>query len=355
MGTNMTEQLLQSYDFNSIQSQINKIFPSQNVSFKDLILSVISGEQKMSFQLLWDYVIDFLKYEMGDVKVMMITLILIGIVAAVFINFSKVFENHQISDISYYLLYLLMITVLLKGFELSVTTCKSALESIITFIKILVPTFYIAIGVSGSGLSATVFYQIIIVVIFIVESLLLMVVIPCIYAYSFLCVVNGISDDDKLSMMIDILEKAIRSLLNIFLLVVTGISILQSMISPVIDGVKVETAQKIASSIPGVGSIADSVTEIVLGSAILIKNGIGVVMFILLIALCMMPILKLVIMSFVFKVSAAVMGLICDKRMAKCTQQVGEVNSLLIKTLVTSLSLFLITIAVVVFATNRGY
>lgn len=349
------ENMMGEYDLHGIQKQIDTMFPGQNINFLEMLKGVMKGDGRFSIKMLTKTLKESLMSQVGELKTVFLFIVLVGIISALFTNFSNMFENHQIADISYYLLYLFMVIVLLKTFSISLETSKETISNIVLFVKILVPTFYVAIGVSGGVLSATFFYQVIIVIIFGVETILLTFVIPIIYSYVFLAVINGITEDDKFLSMVDLIKKGVSGILNAALVVVTGIGILQSMITPVIDGLKVNAVQKVTSAIPGIGNIADSVTEMVLGSAILIKNSIGVVLFMLLIFICLIPVLKLLLMTIVLKGSSAIMGMVCDKRMAKCAEQVGNGNALLLKTVLTSLSLFLITVAIISMATSRGY
>lgn len=353
--TEITDGLLDEYHFTDVQKQLNEIFPNSQISLTDMLKSVMSGENEWSFSLLWDAFKGSLLGEIGNLKGIFISLLFIGIIAAIFTNFSGLFENHQIADISYYLMYLFLITILLRTFSMAMDTGKETIGSIVVFVKILIPVFYIALGMAGGLLSAAAFYQLVLILIFCVQSLLMTFVIPVIYSYVFLVVINGLSDDDRFSSMAEMLKKGIRYLLNLCITLVTGIGILQSMITPVIDSVKVGMVQKVASAIPGIGNIADSVTQMVLGSAVLIKNSVGVVFFLLLLFLCAAPVLKLLLMTFVLKGSAAVIGMVCDKRMARCAEQVGEGSGLLLKTVITAMALFLISIAIVVISTSKGY
>ena len=78
--------------------------------------------------------------------------------------------------------------------------------------------------------------------------------------------------EEKLNLLIELLEKGIGWVLKAALGVVTGISVFQAVITPVIDSVKASTLQKVISAIPGIGNAADGVVELVAGSAVVIKK-----------------------------------------------------------------------------------
>lgn len=80
----------------------------------------------------------------------------------------------------------------------------------------------------------------------------------------------------------------------------------------------------------------------------------GIILFILLLLLCAIPLCKLFVMMAVFKISAAVMGIVADKRMSNCVNRIGDGILLLFHTVLTSAAFFIILIAIVAFTTNRG-
>ena len=57
---------------------------------------------------------------------------------------------------------------------------------------------------------------------------------------------------------------------------VTGISLFQSLITPVVDSLKNSAVEKAVSVLPGIGNAADGVLELALGSAVVIRNSVGV-------------------------------------------------------------------------------
>lgn len=112
------------------------------------------------------------------------------------------------------------------------------------------------------------------------------VVLPLIYSYSLLNLINGIWVEEKLALLTDLLEKAIGWILKASLGVVTGISVFQSLITPVLDSVKTSAVEKALSALPGIGNAADGILELAVGSAVVIRNSIGVLLLLLLIAAC---------------------------------------------------------------------
>ena len=97
--------------------------------------------------------------------------------------------------------------------------------------------------------------------------------------------------------------------------------------------------------IPGIGDAGSSVTDMVLGSAMLIKNGIGAAALVVLILLCMVPLIKLAVIMLVYYVLAAILQPVSDERITECLLGMGNGVKLLFQAAFTVLALFLLTIA----------
>lgn len=348
-------KLEEEYSFSEIDSKIGSLFQNDSISVKDMVLGIMSGDLQSKIEFVKDITIHKIKNEVNGYRSIVVSVLLLGIISALFAEFSKIFKNHQISDISYYLVYLLLVTILIQIFSYAVSVTKEVIENIVAFMKLLIPTFYLSVGMASGELTALSFYKLTLCIIFGVESLLVAFLLPLVYSYVFLAILNGMMEEERLAKMLDIIKKGTEYLLNASLTVITGFGILQSMITPVIDTVKSSVLQKVVSAIPGIGGVVDTATEVVYGSAVLIKNSIGIVLILLLIVICVAPLCKLMLIAFILKGCAAIIGIVSDKRITGCIDRVGDGGFLLFRTALTSIALFFITIAIVAVSTNRGF
>ena len=159
--------------------------------------------------------------------------------------------------------------------------------------------------------------------------------------------------EEKLTLLTELLEKAVGWILKASLGVVTGISVFQSLITPVLDSVKTSAVEKALSALPGIGNAADGLLELAVGSAVVIRNSIGVLLLLLLLAACAAPLLEILFTAFLIKCAAAFMGIVSDKRVTNCTDHMGNAGMLLFRTAGTAMLLFLITLALLAIG-SRG-
>ena len=349
------DMLMQEYGLNELQDGLANLFPDFNLSLEQIMHFIWNGDLSSCFSALKEGVLDQFAQEFISMKSVFISLLLIGILSALLSNIAHVFENKQIADVSFYFTYLMMIILLLRTFEQAAGTMSSLAQNTVTFMKLFLPTSFMAVGLSSGGVTAGVVYQILLCAIYLVQVAMSSFLLPAIYCYVFLNMVNGLWMEERFVLLMDAIKKGVKFILKAITTAIVGASVLQSMITPVIDSVKGVAVQKAVSVIPGLGDIASGVTQMMLGSAVLVKNSIGTCMLIVLVILCAVPLLKLLTIVVLMKGAAALMGLTADRRLAGCTDRMGEGSILLLQSAFTILILFMITIAIVSFTTNRGF
>lgn len=342
------------YGLNEVEQNLQGMMPGYEFDTKEIMKEIMQGKIGGAAALIWNGVKEKLVSELAGMKNIFASILILGIISALFSNFSDVFQNHQIADISFYFLYLLLMAVLMKVFLAAADITYETVENIVLFIKMFIPTYFMAVGAATGAATAAVYYQFTLVLAYGVEKLLLSFLIPLIYSYVLLALMNGIWAEERLNLLLEFLKKGIGIGLKVAMGAITSLSLFQSMITPVLDGLRSSAVKKAISVIPGIGSLAEGVTEMVIGSAVLIKNSIGILLLLLLLAICLVPLAKLLVIACMMKGSAALAGIVSDKRITGCTNQVGDGSMLLFRTAFTAVALFIIMIAIVAYTTGKG-
>lgn len=345
----------QDYDLAEISAKLKNLFPEYSFDLGALLEQIVTGDITGALKNILNAVLGGSLQYVAELKTILVWVLLMGISAAVISHFVDLFESRQVADLSFYFVYLLLMGLLLRCFQEAAGITTEIIGNLVEFMKLFIPAYIVSVGVSTGTTTATAYYGILIVVIYVIQNLFLSIIVPAIYGYVMLAVINGIWPEEKLSALAALLEKGIRLALKIALGAVTGGSILQSLVTPVIDSAKASSLQKVVGMIPGVGTAADGMLDVVLGSALIIKNSIGVVMLLLLIGVCAVPLFKIGVVAVMLKVAAALLGIVSDKRIVACTDKVGNGSALLLRAAGMAFTLFFLTISVAAMTTNRGF
>lgn len=349
------ESMWQDYGLNELQEGLTSLFPEYSISLWDVFEKVLMGDIFGALGILYEGTIGGLLGQLGGLRHILLWLLLLGIASSLLTHFVEIFEKHQIADLGYYFMYLLFVVILFQCFTQTAEIAKETMENIVLFIELMVPTYLLAVGVATGTTTVGAYSQLLMVIVYGVELVLSGWVRNLVSVYVVLSMVNGIWIEEKLTLLVELISKIISFLLKAALGIVTGISIFQTLITPVIDSAKSSILQKALSAIPGLGNVTEGVVELVLGSAVVIKNSIGIVLLLLLVVLCAAPLLKIYVIAWLLRLAAALLGMISDKRLVSCTNYIGEGCMMMFRTAGTAMLLFIIVISVVATATNRGF
>lgn len=341
------EEAMASFDFSKVDESLRKMFPDERVSFQEVTELLLSGDMKKAGETLGAFLRDQLFYEFRTHKKLLVYLLLITIIAAVFSNFSNAFGNRQASELSFYILYLLLIALCLNGFRLAMESAQTYLTYLTEFMKALCPVYFLAVTAACGSVTSMFFFEIVLFVIFLAELVILHFMLPVINVYLMIQILGNLTGEEFLSQFSQLLEKVTSWTLRGMLACVVGINVIQGVLAPVLDSLKRGMLAKTVEALPGVGNAAGSVMDMMLGTAVLIKNGIGMAGAVIAAVICLIPIFKFLLLAFLYKAAAAVTQPVSDKRLTACIGAVSEGYELLVKVLVTTGVLFLLTIAVV--------
>ena len=163
---------------------------------------------------------------------------------------------------------------------------------------------------------------------------------------------GSLTEEPFLSEFADLVKKVVTWLLHALMAGIIGVNVVQGLLGPAIDTLKRSALTRTAEALPWVGNALGGASEIVLGTAVLIKNGIGMAGAIIAVLICAAPVLQMLMMAFMYKLAAALVQPVSDKRITACISGVSEGYELMVRVIFTSGILFLLTIAVVAASTS---
>lgn len=341
-------------DIDAAQSSFEALFPEYQFDGKQVLSLIVQGKIAEAIKMLVTGVKDTAKAEWGEIKMLFVMILVLGITAALFSNFADIFQSRQVSDIAFYFIYLLLIVVLLKIFGNASSVVGKMLERLTTFMQIFIPTYLLAVAAAAGATSLAAYYQLFLMAAYVIEKCYLSILMPAVYCFVLLSVINGVWMEEKLNLLLDLVEKLVGFGIKLTLGIITGFSLLQSLVSPVLDALETSALKKAVGAIPGIGNLTEGMFEMVVGSAVLLKNSIGIYITVVMIAICILPILKILLLSGALKAGAALIGIVSDKRMTNCANRVGDGSLMLLKVGLSAIGLFIISIAMIACSTSRG-
>ena len=345
------EGYLNELDFTEIDKLLGQQEITEGLDYRELVERLTNGEEIEKGWLL-DQITGVIFSEVRSFRGTLTKIVLLCIVFAILHNFANVFEHPAVTEISFYMVYMILLVLLMNSFFILRDVTVTVISQMMTFLKILIPVFTTSLVFSGQITTAAGFYDMTFVLIYGMEWVMQRLIVPAIQIYVVLELMNYLTEEELLSRMTGLVKSGILWVMKVLFTVVIGINVVQNLLTPVIDTFKSSMIAKTAGLVPGLGASINAVTEIMVGSGIIIKNGIGLAAIIVLLALCAGPLIKVWVMTFLYKIVEAMIQPVADKRIIGSIGGAGEGGRLLGKGVTTTTVMFLVTIAMITAATT---
>lgn len=344
------EEILSELPLEDIQDVLDGGEETEELSFSELIRQALAGEFQSDKKEFAKQLLGMATGDLSEYRSLFVQLLVVTASFAFLYNFVNVFESGQVSKTCFYLYFLVVMTLLMKSYLLVHDLLDRVMGQAVDFMEALLPAFCMTMVFSSAQMTAAAFYQMSLIVIYLVERVLVYLIVPGIHIYVALQMMNYMTSERMISRFTRILKSALTWGMRGLLAGVTGMNIIENMIAPSADNLKKMSVTKTLGMIPGLGGTAEAVGNVFLGSAAVIKNGVGAAALIVLLCICAGPMLKMIVFALMYKVAGAVAEPFADKRICGCIGSVGDGAMLLFRALVTGILLFMITIAVVITA-----
>ena len=336
-------------DFDGLDELLEReLFPEQRekLRFSGIVESFLTeGMKGFDYGSLADWFLDMLFYEMETHRKLLVTAVMLAVAFSVLKNFSGGFGSSYISEISFLFLYCVLAVLLMQSFLACADIAREALTQSTDFMKALVPTLCVSMVFSAGPESSAGFYQLAFLVVYLVQWLFLNLLLPLIHIYVIMELFNHFFEDEKFENLTELLKNGIEWGMKSAGILVLGLNVVQGLISPVKDRLMNGTINWAVSMIPGVGSVINGVGEMIVGSGILIKNCVGAAALVILVVLGMMPVIKILGMSVLYKLAAVLVEPVTDKRIAGCIKGMSEGGFLYLKLVAYCVALLFLTVA----------
>ena len=352
-GTSVLE-LPDYLELSDLEENLRGMTDFSDLSFSDLVLELLQGKLPSGISGLWGEVWRLLFSYLGGQKQLAVQILLIALFSAVCTNFIRVFENSQIADISFYMMYLLIGTLLIGAFAEMQALTVNTLKSLFQFVTLLLPAYVVTIVFSAGSVSALGFYELTLLSVHILQLLFIKMVLPLIQIYVVFLFFNQLTQEDLFSQASEFLKTLLEWILKTTTAILVGLQTIQCLVAPAVDTLKNSTAHRIVKALPGVGGLMDSAAETIAGSALVIKNAVGVAGMIVVLLICLLPFLKLGLSVLLFRLLCAMLQPISEKRMVDCIRSFSDGVMLLMKTMLAGLAVFLVSLAMITASVRGG-
>lgn len=220
------------------------------------------------------------------------------------------------------------------------------IEQLDIFAKALLPTLAAAVAASGGLISAGVRQVATVFCTNLLISLIHNILLPLVYCYIAVAAMDAMLPHARLKKVSEGIRKAVTWILTGSLILFTGYLTMSGGITGSADALSAQLVRStIATAVPVVGGIISDATGTVLAGAGVLKNGVGIFGMLSVLAICLLPFLRLAVQYLLYKLTAFFSSTVGTESMVNLIDALGSAFGLVLGMVGTCALLLLISMA----------
>ena len=325
----------------------------EDIDINQILNSAIKGE--IDNTTIYQKILSLLGTEVQTGLKSLISILVIIIIHSVLKSISESLENDNISKLIYYVQYIAIVTVVMTNFSDVVNLFKETTINLVGFMNTLIPVLISLMIYTGNITTTSILQPIILFMINFIGNLIQNILIPVILIIASISIISKISDKVQVEKIAKFLKSSTVWALGIILTIFVGVVSLEGTLASSVDGITAKTAKTIVSSaVPVVGKILGDVVDSVLGCGVILKNAVGFLGVIIIIGICILPIIKLAILTIAYKLVASISEVIADNKIVSLLDQISDIFKILLAILVSVAFMVIIGTTLLVKMSNTG-
>lgn len=325
----------------------------EDIDMGELFSSAISGN--IDNETILKSILNSLGGEVLDAITVLVSVIVIIVIHSILKSISDGLENKGVAQITYYVQYILIVTLIMTNFVQILDIVKDSIQSLVGFMNSLIPIMITLMITTGSIVSANLIQPIILFLITFIGNFLTGIIIPLVLVSTSLGVISKISDRVQVDKISKFFKTSVVWILGVILTIFVGVVSIEGTLSSNVDGLTAKTAKAAVSSfIPVVGKILGDAVDTVIGCSSILKNATGIVGIIVLIGIAIVPIIKLTVLMAIYYLGSALCQPIADSKIIGLLDQMGDTFKTLLAIMCAISVMFIIGTTLVIKISNSG-
>lgn len=324
-----------------------------NLDIGQVLNSAIKG--KIDAKTIYSSVLKILGDEITSSITIIGGILAIIVIHAILKNIGENIGNNSISQIAYYVEYILIVTLIMKSFLTVIDMVKDAIVNLVSYINILIPLLLALVVTSGTAVTASAVQPVILWLIVLLGNGITMYILPILLISTVLGIVSNLSDKIQIGKLSKMLKSSIVWIMGFVLTLFVSFLSLEGTLTSGVDGLTLKGLKSASSTfIPVVGKALSDSVDTVLGATAVIKNAVGIVGIIVVLGICVVPIIKLIVLNILYNLSAAIAEPLADKKIINVMEQITDTFKVLLAIMFSISALLIVGIAIILKISNTG-
>lgn len=313
--------------------ELDKYFESLNEdlktslggSVKALIEGILDGNISLNSAEIVNYLINSVTKQFTATVSSLLGIAILAIFYGMSGQLTSGFKRESTKQLVYWAVYGgIAVTIAISVSNL-IIEIKSVVNLISDIVEVCAPVFATLVTAIGGSSSIGFIEPAVTLLCGIEVKIVISFILPLFYAVTVFTIIGNMSDNIKLDKLSGALKSIGSWTLGIMFSLITTLLSVQGLVGASIDTVSIKSAKfALSSYIPILGGYLSEGFDIVCAGAVLIKNAVGLAVFLILLGTMLAPLIKTVCYSLALKLLAGFLEPITDSKVTNLLYTTGQ-------------------------------
>ena len=319
----------------------------KDIDVNELFTSAITG--KIDNDTIIKSIVSLVGKEVLNCATVLGSILVIIIIHSILKSISEGLENKNVAQITYYVQYILIVTLIMANFSDILQMVKTSIQNLVGFMNSLVPLLITLMLTTGNFASAGILEPIILFIITFIGNFITTILLPFVLISTALAIISKVSSRIQVDKLSKFFNSTVVWTLGVVLTLFVGIISVEGSLSSTVDGITAKTTKAAVSNF-----ILGDAVDTVMGCSNILKNAVGIVGVVVVIAICVGPIIKLAILMGLYYLAGAVCQPIADEKIVKLLEEMGNTFKMLLAIMCSVSVMLIVGTTLVLKITNSG-
>lgn len=290
---------------------------------------------------------------LGGVVMAVLPVIVLIVAITIVCSFVGADQAHGVGQLVYFVAYAAVVLIVVGSVVDLVQMVGSVLNTLKTQVDLVFPIILTLMVTGGANTSASIYQPAVAVLASGIMQVFTYVVMPLFIVSFAFSVVSHLAPNTKLDKFVGFFNSVFKWIVGVCFTVFLSFMTIQGITAGSFDSISIRaTKMTVGSYIPIVGNYLSQGFDLIMASAVLIKNAVGMSGILLLLAIVLAPLLKIAVFSLAIKLTAAVTQPIGDSRISNFLTSVSKSFGMLVACLLGVTFMYLISLALLMMTGN---
>ncbi|MCL2372586.1 MAG: stage III sporulation protein AE [Defluviitaleaceae bacterium] len=293
--------------------------------FLEIVQDAIAGQLDLSLPGVLNLFLGVIFQEFLANGQLVRQLLVVAILGALMSVLTEAFSHKGASEAGFYVTYLMAVLLAVSSFYLVVGVLTGLVDTVSNIMRVSIPMMAGLMSMGGNFVGAAAFHPLLFMALQIVAWFVSGFFVPLVLGAAGLEIASKLSPDGaKLDMLAEIVGKVadwgLKGIIAVFMFLLT----LQRITAPIISNVTLRTSRSVVGAVPIVGDAFTAAMDTVINFSQAARSGVLVALVLILCAALIAPLVKILVLSTIYKLTAAFLQPIADKRLISLMNGTGK-------------------------------